>query len=60
MLTRKKAIKEKCLDCCGGQKLEIRKRQITKCPLWEYRTGSHTPLETQEKAEKSVPGGTCE
>lgn len=38
-LTRQKAIKEKCLDCCCGQKNEVRLCPSKKCPLWPFRRG---------------------
>lgn len=38
-MTRKEAIVEKCLDCCCGQKAEVRKCDIKKCPLWQFRLG---------------------
>ena len=34
-----KAIREKCLDCCGGVGGEVRDCHIVKCPLWPYRFG---------------------
>lgn len=38
-MTRAEAIKEKCLDCCCGQRNEVYKCPAEKCPLWRYRTG---------------------
>ena len=38
-LTRGQAIRAKCLDCCGGQKAEVRRCHIRDCPLWPYRMG---------------------
>lgn len=38
-LSRTKAIRMKCLDCCGGQQAEVRKCPATNCPLWRYRMG---------------------
>ena len=37
--SRSKAIRLKCLDCCAGQSAEVRKCELTKCPLWRYRMG---------------------
>lgn len=31
------AINAKCIDCCCGQKAEVRRCQITACSLWEVR-----------------------
>lgn len=39
-LTRKQAIVQKCLDCCGGNKPEVRKCPLLDCPLWPFRTGT--------------------
>lgn len=41
-LTRKQAIRAKCLDCCCGQASEVRKCTVTNCPLWIYRLGKET------------------
>lgn len=38
-LTRGRAIRLKCLDCCCGSAPEVRLCHITKCPLWIYRMG---------------------
>lgn len=38
-LTATKAIREKCLDCCGRQEAEVRNCTVVKCPLWRYRMG---------------------
>ena len=36
-----KAIREKCLDCCGYKYSEVRECHITDCPLWAYRMGKN-------------------
>lgn len=38
-VSRSKAIRLKCLDCCGGQTAEVRKCPAQDCPLWRYRMG---------------------
>ena len=38
-VTRAKAIRLKCLECCCGQSAEVRKCHIETCPLWRYRMG---------------------
>jgi hypothetical protein len=38
-ITRSKAIRLKCLDCCCQQIAEVRACHITGCPLWRYRMG---------------------
>ena len=42
-----KAIRQKCLDCCNGQFVEVRECPITECALYEYRMG-HRPKEGEE------------
>ena len=34
-----KAIRAKCIDCCCGQKAEVRKCVSTDCALWPFRMG---------------------
>ena len=36
---RAKAIRLKCIDCCGGNTTEVRKCPATHCPLWRFRMG---------------------
>jgi hypothetical protein len=38
-ISRSKAIRLKCIDCCAGQMAEVRKCELTTCPLWRYRMG---------------------
>ena len=38
-VSRSKAIRLKCLDCCCGQSAEVRRCPATECPLWRYRMG---------------------
>ena len=38
-LTPIKAIRAKCLDCCAGQRNEVRMCTVEKCALHEYRLG---------------------
>ena len=51
-LTRAKAIKAKCVDCCGGQVYEVKKCTITTCPLWIYRMGKEVVENTPKLSEK--------
>ena len=36
-----KAIREKCLDCCYGQKEEVKLCPCTECPIYPYRLGKN-------------------
>ncbi len=38
-VTRGKAIRLKCLDCCCGNAVEVRLCQLRRCPLWRFRMG---------------------
>lgn len=38
-LTPVKAIRAKCLDCCCGQRGEVRLCPVPSCPLYPYRLG---------------------
>lgn len=38
-VSRSKAIRLKCIDCCCGNMAEVRKCPATNCPLWRYRMG---------------------
>lgn len=40
-LTPVKAIRAKCLDCSGFQPSEVRRCEITECPLFPYRLGKN-------------------
>ncbi len=39
MQTPIKAIRKKCLECCGNHYSEIRHCEIIDCPLFPYRLG---------------------
>lgn len=38
-ISRAKAIRFKCLDCCGYRSNEVRLCTSKDCPLWRYRMG---------------------
>ena len=40
VLTKAKAIRKYCLDCCYGQAAEVRRCPCSKCALYPYRFGS--------------------
>ncbi len=40
-ITPIKAIKAKCLDCCCGQREEVRECPMKDCPLWQFRLGKN-------------------
>lgn len=47
-----KAIREKCLDCCGGSQADVRYCTASACPLWGYRMGKYP--ETLRKQEPEL------
>jgi len=36
-----KAIRARCVDCCGGVVSEVRKCTAWQCPLWGFRMGKN-------------------
>lgn len=38
-VSRSKAIRLKCIDCCAGNMAEVRRCPAVGCPLWRYRMG---------------------
>lgn len=64
-LTPIKAIRAKCLDCCGGSAHEVRLCPAVGCPLYAYRLGhrpkreeSYTP--ENEASKNPAQGGGSE
>jgi hypothetical protein len=64
-----KAIRAKCLDCCGDNAAEVRRCHIVDCSLWPFRMGSspfRPKLSEDEKqrraavARKNLPRGSGE
>ena len=53
-LSRAKAIRYKCLDCCSFDSSEVKKCTCDDCPLWRYRMGH------EEKDELYMPRNSKE
>ena len=58
-LTRAKAIRAKCLDCCYGQSAEVRCCPASNCPLFPYRMGredteAYTDIPKGAEAQKTT------
>lgn len=49
-LTPLKAIRRKCIECCNGQQVEVRRCTCENCPLYGYRMG-HRPKDEQNTVE---------
>lgn len=53
-----KAIRLKCVDCCGGNRAEVRQCLLEECSLFPYRFGSRGSLQdAQEGRESALVGG---
>lgn len=55
-LTRAKAIRAKCLDCCCWQQAEVLRCPCKSCALWRFRLGKEEKDElyvSKSKSEKS-------
>ena len=51
--SRGKAIRAKCLDCCGGSPGEVAQCHITGCPLWPFRFGKD-PFSERVASQASI------
>lgn len=51
-INRSKAIRYKCLDCCGYQSAEVRECPSVECPLWRYRMGTEERDELYDAVHK--------
>lgn len=55
-MTALKAIKTKCLDCCGGERAEVKKCTVASCALFAFRDG-HNPnrkgMTSEQKSTKA-------
>ncbi|MFQ9102633.1 MAG: hypothetical protein ACLR40_01570 [Oscillospiraceae bacterium] len=62
-ITRGKAIRLKCLDCCCGSAMEVRLCECRKCPLWRFRMGRESTEDARDFDTENVgevpahPGG---
>lgn len=56
--SRKKAVREKCIDCCGGVRAEVRKCPATNCPLWPFRMGAEIRDTGEDLTEEEPVGET--
>lgn len=53
-LGRKQAIREKCIDCCGGFVREVKRCTAYNCPLWRWRMGREFEVESTEDVDDSI------
>lgn len=50
-LTPMKAIRKKCVECCGGSFAEVTQCLVKTCALYAYRSG-HRPKDEEEPTEE--------
>lgn len=50
-LTPIKAIRAKCIDCCAGDKKEVKLCESIECPQFLYRMGRRPKLEDYKDLE---------
>ncbi len=53
-MTRKTAIRKKCLDCCCDGYLEVTLCIVVDCSLWMFRTGNEPNSPTYKKRLKGA------
>lgn len=51
-LTPIKAIRAKCIDCCGGNKAEVKLCPCEDCTLFPYRMGHNPNIKRQMSEEQ--------
>ena len=51
-MTPLKAIRAKCLDCCGGQAHEVKLCVVADCPLYPFRFGKNSQRIKREYTEE--------
>lgn len=49
-----KAVRAKCIDCCGGNQAEVRKCVSTTCPLWPFRMRSNPFREKPSEEQRAA------
>lgn len=47
-----KAIRAKCVDCCGDMKNEVLYCETCECPLYPFRLGVNYKTEIKKKKEE--------
>ena len=45
-MTKQAAIRKHCLECAGDSRKEVSLCHLFDCPLWPWRTGTHTTSKT--------------
>ena len=47
-----KALRLRCIDCCAGSAIEVRRCTAVECPAWPFRMGSHPWIEKREMSDE--------
>jgi len=47
------AIRQNCIECCGGSQAEVRRCRIVTCPMWPYRMGAN-PFARRELSYQEI------
>lgn len=47
-----KAIREKCIDCCGGSTSEVKECTCESCPIYPFRLGKNPFRQKRELTEE--------
>lgn len=49
-----KAIREFCLECCGGSSAEVKSCSAQRCPLYAFRFGKNPYIRRELTAEQKA------
>jgi hypothetical protein len=49
-----RAIRQKCIECCGGSRKEVRLCSATTCPLYLLRLGKNPGRHPSKRTEKQL------
>lgn len=52
--TRMQAIRKKCIDCCGGDRNEVKRCHIKNCPLWVFRLAKKVTKEDCDEQKEYI------
>jgi hypothetical protein len=56
-MTPVQAIRAKCVECSGGQKVEVRLCPISDCPLYAFRMGRNSRRKRRKVSEHQMDAG---
>ena len=45
------AVRQNCVECCGGNQADVRRCRLAWCPMWPYRMGSN-PFHRREVSDE--------